>query len=160
MGKNPEKFQFPDVPFWYSLWYSLPCCRALSWQRTCTNYLPGCLPFIPTTCWGAGLKGGDFRLTSALSAAFRALLPFVMSCQFVQTCVPCSSTCVSAFSSTFQPLKSKICPKIIQVWLEFVQCYQKGNLQIPQSHNHTWSSCQLQRAHIWISIVQQQMSHI
>ena len=101
--KNPEKFQFPNVPFWYSLWYCLPWCRALSWQRTCTNYLPGCLPFIPTTCWGGGLKGagGDFRLTSALSAPFRALLPFVMSCQFVQTRVLSSSTCVSAFSSNF-----------------------------------------------------------
>ena len=40
----------------------MPWCRALSWQRTCTSYLPGCLPFIPTTCWGGGLKGGRFQI--------------------------------------------------------------------------------------------------
>ena len=161
MGKNLKNSNSLIVPFWYSLWYSLPWCRALSWQRTCTNYLPGCLPFIPTTCWGGGLKGGGGRFQ--IDKRIVCTLPSPPSlCNELPICADSCplfiNLCVSIFVNFFS--KVNICPRNTQVWLEFVQCYQKGNLQIPQSHNHTWSSCQLQRAHIWISILLQQMSHI
>ena len=160
--KNLKNSNSLIVPFWYSLWYSLPCCRALSWQRTCTNYLPGCLPFIPTTSWGGGLKGGGGRFQIDKRIVCRLQSPPSL-CNELPICADlCAlfiNLCVSIFVIFFQSwtflrelfrFDLSSCNVIKRETCKF------HNPIIILDHPVRCS----ERAHIWISIVLQQMSHI